>query len=147
VTLVFARTRSAEAIHEALLDRRTAVYSGDRLIGGERFLKPIFDQSVKVLTAKVTLQGDRRAYVQVHNESDLDYQLERVEPPEGLQMPESIVLAAHRTVLMEVKAKKGHAAMTATVPLAYRVTNLMIGPDLPLQVTLPLEVTCTGEPK
>jgi hypothetical protein len=141
VTLVFAKARTAAAIHEALLARRTAVYSGDRLIGDKQFLKPIFERSIQVLNPKVTLQGQRRIYVQVHNGSDLDYRLERVDRPEAVQAPAGIVLPAHRTVLMEVRAQNGQAAVTTTIPVAYRVTNLLVAPDQPLQVSLPLEVT------
>jgi hypothetical protein len=140
VTLVFAKARTADAIHEALRDRRTAVYSGDRLIGDEQFLKPIFERSVTVLTPQLTLQGQRRAYAQVHNDSDLDFQLERREGSDALQAPQTLTLPAHQTVLMEVKARRGQTG-TTTVPIVYSVTNLLVGPDQPLSTRLELNVT------
>ncbi len=55
LTLVFAKERTLASIKEALFDRRTAVYFGDRLIGEERFLRPLFDLSVKVMNPAITL--------------------------------------------------------------------------------------------
>ena len=47
-TLAFATERSVPARKEALQARRTAVYSGPRLIGDEQFLRPLFDGSIQV---------------------------------------------------------------------------------------------------
>jgi predicted metal-dependent phosphoesterase TrpH len=140
VTLVFAKARTAEAIHEALLDRRTAVYSGDRLIGDQRFLAPLFERSIHVVTPPLEIKGQERHYVQIHNESDLDYLLERAEELTALQIPATLTLPAHQTVLLEISGRKGQGGGEQTLSLPYRVTNLLVGPDEPLQTRLPLKV-------
>ncbi len=61
LTLVFAREYTAEAIKEALFERRTAVYSGELLIGEEPYLRPIFEQSVTVKNPAITVRGQGRA--------------------------------------------------------------------------------------
>lgn len=48
VTLVFAKERSAESIHEALKAGRTAVLHNDSLFGSKDFLEPLFQQSVRI---------------------------------------------------------------------------------------------------
>ena len=48
MTLVFAKERSAEGIREALNNRRTAVFVGEKIIGEEAWLKELFKSAVKV---------------------------------------------------------------------------------------------------
>jgi 3',5'-nucleoside bisphosphate phosphatase len=141
LTLVFARERTAEAIREALFDRRTAVYAGDRLIGHERFLKPIFEESIHVLNPAFQLRDRQRVYVQVHNRSDIPYQLELAGTVEGLSLPKTVSLGAGRTVLVEVRAGDKVAPGQRRLQLPYHVTNLLVGPDTSLLIQIPLDVT------
>jgi 3',5'-nucleoside bisphosphate phosphatase len=140
LTLVFARERTAEAIREALFDRRTAVYAGDRLIGHERFLEPIFRESIRVLNPSVRLQARQRVYLQIHNQSDISYQLELTATVDGLSLPNTVTLTAGRTVLFGIRAHDLVAPGQRQLRLPYRVNNLLVGPDTPLHVEIPLEV-------
>jgi len=139
ITLVFAKERSPGAIKEALFARRTVVYSGNRLIGEEPFLRPIFEKSIKLDHSSVTLSGRKGLLIQISNSSDLDYELELSGEPTSVQSPRRIVLVAGKTVLMELKAAAGGLKNEAAT-LKYKVTNLLVGPDEPLVVTLPLQV-------
>jgi 3',5'-nucleoside bisphosphate phosphatase len=141
ITLVFARERTAASIREALFDRRTAVYADDRLIGHERFLEPIFQESIRVVNPAIRLQGRQRVYVQIHNKADIPYQLELAGTIEQLSLPKTVTLGAGRTVLLEVRASDQGISGQREVRLPYRVTNLLVGPDIPLQVEIPLNVT------
>jgi hypothetical protein len=143
LTLIFARARTPEAVKEALFARRTAVYSGNRLIGDETFLKPIFEQSVRFNRKRVSLKGAQSVTLQVSNSSDVDYELERIEAHPGLGAPWKIVLPALKTVLFEVHGRKSTANEQQAEPLKYKVSNLLVGPDKPLEVSLPLEITLT----
>jgi hypothetical protein len=141
LTLVFATARTPEAIKEALFARRTVVYSGGKLIGDEQFLKPIFERSIQFNKATVTLKGRERVYLQINNTSDVAYELERGEEAADLQTPGSLTLAAGKAVLFEVRARTATMEGTRRLNLNYRVKNLLVGPDKPLTVDLPLEVT------
>lgn len=141
LTLVFAKERTREAIKDALFARRTAVYSGEQLIGDEQFLKPIFVSAVKFVKNSVKITGKDKYFLQLANTSDITYELERVGDVADLTTPKSLRLAGNRTVLFEVKAKANAANGTKQIAATYRVKNLLVGPDEPLTVTLPLEVT------
>jgi predicted metal-dependent phosphoesterase TrpH len=141
LTLVFAKDRTPEAIKEALFARRTAVYSGARLIGEEQFLKPIFTNAVKFVKASVTITSKDKHFLQLANSSDITYELERVADSADISTPKSLRLASNKTVLFEVKAKAAAANGTKQIAATYRVKNLLVRPDEPLTVTLPLEVT------
>lgn len=140
LTLVFATERSHAAIKEALFARRTAVYSGEKLIGEEHFLKPIFERSVKFVKPTIKMTSKDRYYLQIANASDITYELERVSETADITTPKSLRLAGNKTVLFEVKAKATAANGTKQINATYRVTNLLIGPDEPLTATLPFEV-------
>ena len=143
LTLVFAKERSAASIKEALFARRTVVYSGEKLIGDEQFLRPIFERSIRFNKTSVTLKGKNREYLQVSNTSDVIYELELASELEEMQSPKTLVLPAGKTVLFELRGKSTTADETKRFALNYRVKNLLIGPDKPLSVDLPLEVKFT----
>ena len=140
LTLVFAKDRTREAIKEALLAHRTVVYSANRLIGDEQFLKPIFEHSIQFNRTTLTLTGQKKVLLQISNSSDVDYELERVGDPGEIKTPKSLVLAARKTVLFEVSATSGAPGGERKFASAYAVTNLLVGPDQPLVVRLPLIV-------
>jgi len=65
MTFVLAKEHTAAALREALFDGRTVVYSGDRLIGEERFLRPIFERSLHILPPRIPLKGKGKIYAQI----------------------------------------------------------------------------------
>jgi len=139
ITLVFAKERSLAGIKEALFARRTAVYSANRLVGDEQFLRPIFEKSVSLDRETVTLRGRKAVLVQVSNASDVDYELELVKKRAAFNAPERLILAARKTVLLQLSGK-GSSKETSESSLDYRVMNLLVAPDQPLAVSLPLKV-------
>jgi predicted metal-dependent phosphoesterase TrpH len=141
LTLVFAKEHTAKAIKEALFARRTAVYSGNRLIGDEQFLRPIFNQSVRLKQTSATIKGKQAVLLQLSNTSDLDFELERAGDLPEISLPQSVRVPAHKTVLLELKGKADAATGRHPLVLEYRVTNLLVGPDEPLSARFPIEVT------
>ena len=71
MTLVFAKERSAEAIREALNERRTAVYWKEHIIGEEKYLKELFENALEI---NVTKTGNT-AQITLKNKSDLTFRL------------------------------------------------------------------------
>jgi hypothetical protein len=146
LTLVFAKERTADAVKEALFSRRTAVYAGDRLIGDEQFLRPIFERSMRLSQSKLALQGKQRGHLQIRNRSDLDFHLERVHELEEVNCPRKLTLPAGKTVLFDVQGKSHTTQGTRRLRLPYRVTNLLVGPEMPLSIQIALRVEFTPEP-
>ena len=73
MTLVFARSATPEAIHEALKERRTAVYHEDFVIGEEIYLKELFENALEWST-----KIDKNVVtVTVKNNSDLTFRLKK----------------------------------------------------------------------
>jgi hypothetical protein len=122
------------------LDRRTAVYSGNRLIGESRFLKPIFEASIRVMPQPLEFKGKQTKNLQIHNASDIPYELEAVTKPDDLSVPDYIVLAPRRTVLFQVSSLATSLSDEREAKPVYRVKNLLVGPNAGLEVELPFRV-------
>ena len=73
MTLVFARSATAEAIHEALKERRTAVYHEDFVIGEEIYLKELFANALEWSMKR----NKNVVTVTVKNNSDLCFRLKK----------------------------------------------------------------------
>lgn len=75
VTLVFAKERTAEAIKDALMNRRTVVWYNNTLIGREEQLVPLINASLSV--SKAAYEGPSSlAIVTIRNTSDVEYVLQ-----------------------------------------------------------------------
>lgn len=146
MTLIFAKDRSLDSIRDALFARRTAVYSGALLIGDEAFLRPIFTRSIVVKNPEVTIEGDGRAYIQIRNYSDIEYELEFGDGIEEIKLPEDgLALQANRTVLLELKGTSEDRSGTKKFDIPFTVRNLLVGPDVGLEASFQIEVTFVPE--
>jgi hypothetical protein len=143
-TIVFAKSRTLEDLKEALFARRTAVYSGDRLIGDEEFLRPIFLGSLEVSKLKGSLRPGQRRSVQVYNRSSITYELERGGDSAELTGPAKLTLPAGKTVLLQLSSRKDAAEGTRKLSVPFKVTNLLVAPGTPLSASLEMEVTFTA---
>jgi hypothetical protein len=76
MTFVLAKELTQEAIKEALLERRTIVYSGGDLIGEEEWLKEFFNASIHCQLIKKDKKNDTRTF-SLTNLSSITYELRR----------------------------------------------------------------------
>jgi len=79
MTLVFARSRTPEAIREALNERRTAVYWKEFIIGEEKYLKELFENALEWDVKKTgnVANGGEEVRITVKNNSDLTFRLKK----------------------------------------------------------------------
>jgi len=136
MTLVFATSRTEEAVRDALFSGRTAVYTDNLLLGKEEFLKPIFQNSVEIVNNDLVLNGDGTFYLQVKNKSEVPFYLVSKEQPEGLEYPKEITLYPERTIIMQIKVSSQNINDPPEVKLRFLVKNLIINKDTGLPVEL-----------
>jgi len=141
MTLVFAKDKTEQSIKEALFARRTAIYHKNFLIGKADFLKPIFEQSIRIINPNITIKGKGEMNLIVNNHSQIDFELVSGETSGEISVPRSVTLAAEKTVLLRIAVKKGTADGTKDIRIPYRVRNLLAEPDKGLDVELPVTVT------
>jgi hypothetical protein len=140
MTLVFAKDSNEDAIKEALLARRTAIYYKNSIIGAEKYLGPIFDKSVQIPEAEVTIRGKGKAYLRIRNNSEIDLELVANGSPEHIAIPGNITLYGDRTVLLAIGGKEQTLSGTEKIRIPYRVKNFLVAPEEGLRVELAITV-------
>jgi hypothetical protein len=129
MTLVFAKERRLASVKEALVERRTAVWFQDQLIGRQELLEPLFAQCIRV--AKPHLRSKDAVWVVIRNLCDLEIKLQRT----GKLGPPQVTLPARSTIL----AKIGLRTPQEPAELSYTAVNFLIAPGKGLPVTLKIE--------
>ena len=134
MTLVFAKEKSIEAVKEALVKGRTAVWFEEQLIGRKKFLNAIFKESVEI--GKPYNKYRDSIWVEIRNNSDIAIDLERA----GTLGPSQLTLAANATTILKtgIGAKADEAP--AQIELSYTTRNFLIAPDKGLPVTLTIRL-------
>lgn len=146
ITLVFSKDRTAVAIKEALFARRTAVYTGNVLIGERRYLAPLFEESIDLISSRTQIEGTGTSYVQIHNRSEIDFELVGGSQLEEFEFPHQLILKAGRTSLLPLKGTSVDRQGSQTFKLKYTVSNLKITPDdeLPIELSVDVEFIPAG---
>jgi hypothetical protein len=125
LTLVFAKDRTLEALHESLKERRTAVWFNDQIIGRQEWLAPLLNGCVSI--AKPHMRSKDAVWVEMRNTSDVDVKLKRT----GKAGPAELVLPAQSTSVVKI----GTSNPGEPIELAYEATNFLIAPNTGLLVT------------
>ncbi|MGD8452370.1 MAG: Sb-PDE family phosphodiesterase [Phycisphaerae bacterium] len=126
MTLVFAKERTVEAVRDALFAGRTAVWCENRLIGRSAEMEQLFPACVRVRAPHY--RTDKHIWVRIDNFCELDLELQRI----GEQGPREIKLPAGATTLLRFDVP----AETLSAGLSYRVMNMWVGREKPLEVKL-----------
>ncbi|MCY1720737.1 Sb-PDE family phosphodiesterase [Prolixibacteraceae bacterium Z1-6] len=124
MTLVFAKSRTLGGIKEALFKRRTAVYFGNTLMGQSSVLEPLFFGSLDFKKAALKLTNKENKVVNIKNNSDVDYELELVQPGVGFDAPETITLKAHHVTPLALSGNSEEINDAQNIDVYYRVKNM-----------------------
>ncbi|MCP4589254.1 MAG: PHP domain-containing protein [bacterium] len=126
LTLVFTKERTLEAIHDALVAGRTAVWAGNRLFARQEWLEAIFVASVDVEPPHHRTDKDLR--LRMHNRSHCAVEMQRIGPGS----PDRITLPARATTLVRFKLTPEQTLEE----FPCRVLNYLQAPDQPLTTRL-----------
>ena len=144
MTLVFAKNSNEDAIKEALQSHRTAIYYKNSIIGEEKYLRAIFEKSVQIPNAEISIKGKSRAFIGIRNSSEVDFELVANGSPDYILTPGNITLYGDRTVLLAIEGKQKAHSGTETIRIPYRAKNLLVAPDECLRVELAITVKFVG---
>jgi hypothetical protein len=133
MTLVFAKERTAEAIHEALVERRTAIYHGEYIIGEEKYLKELFENSLEI---NVTKTGNT-AQITLKNKSDLTFRLKKTDSDRRLVYfrntdIEPVIVMPQSTLSSSVRLNDGITGGD----INFSVENFMVEPNTGMKYTI-----------
>lgn len=126
ITLVFAKERSAESIQDALMDKRTAIWVNNLIIGRQEHLEPLFFNAIE-LSRPHFVDGRRRKYVKIRNKTDFPIEFECTSGYAGGYF-DDVVLKPRTTQILLFKP--GATVIEASV------RNWLVGPEESLKVKL-----------
>ena len=124
-TLVFAKARTAEAIREALDNRRTAVFHKDLLIGEEQYLRQIFVNSIEITDIR---QGNNQITVSILNKSGLTFKLEKTAHDKNIVYFRDYEIKPHSRHSVTIRFNGDNDGK-----LNFKVTNLLVKPGKELE--------------
>jgi 3',5'-nucleoside bisphosphate phosphatase len=104
VTLVFAKERSEESLKEAMFAHRTATLFFNKLIGPEKWVEPLVNQSLQV--SEPFLRQDGFIYFEVKNSSDIEFTLVK-NGSDASGLPAKTILPRRSTIVARVKQEAG----------------------------------------
>jgi predicted metal-dependent phosphoesterase TrpH len=123
ITLVFAKERTPESIHEALLAGRTAGWFREYLFANEEILKQLLEQSIDV---SITGKNEKNITYKIRNHTDLVFNLHF--PVAGSDK----LLPGRSAILITLPAKENHDQVTlknllsrSEKPLTAQLSSLM----------------------
>ena len=128
MTLVFARNKSLEAIHEALKERRTVVYHDENIIGEEKYLKEIFENSLEIVSQE---KADNTVRITVRNKSDLTFYLKKTQHDTRLVYFRNYVIVPNGVHTITVRLQDGVTGGNVN----FRVENFLVRPNEGLNYT------------
>ncbi|MDD2764092.1 MAG: Sb-PDE family phosphodiesterase [Opitutaceae bacterium] len=140
MTLVFATAKTEIAVKEALLARRTVVFSCGRLYGDASLLRPLVQQSIELLTPVVVLHGGSQAIVQLRNRSAAPLRIEFTQAVAGITTPRKLDLDPQAITAFDLGLLADTKAGVRMLALACQVTNALTAPNQPLTIDLQLQV-------
>jgi hypothetical protein len=135
MTLVFARSKTEGGIKEALFSRRTVAWFNNTLVGRANLLEPLFFASLKIGIPSGKLQAGETKRITIENTSDVNYELELVQPGVGFDAPESLTLEAHRITPFEISGNSEQVSEMNELKVFYQVKNMMVSSSDNLVVT------------
>jgi len=129
MTLVFAKNATIESIHEALLERRTAVYHDDYIIGEEIYLKELFENALTWKTEKV---NDTTLRLIVKNNSDLTFHLKKTQHDTRLVYFREFTVVPHGEHTFTIKLQDGIQGGD----INFVVKNFLVQPNEGMKYTI-----------
>jgi hypothetical protein len=122
MTLVFAKDNSEQAIKEALINRRTAVYLNDMLIGEEVYLRAIVNKAVEIVGVT---NNKNTLIVEVKNHSEIPFQLQKTEHDPNIVYFRNYTIQPHARHKITIKLENGATGGKVN----FRVKNLLVKPN------------------
>ena len=131
MTLVFARNASIEAIHEALNERRTAVYWKDYIIGEEKYLKELFENAVEINVTKT----NNAAQITFKNKSDLIFHLKKTDHDARLVYFHDYTIVPNGVHTITVRLNEGITGGEVN----FSVENFLVQPNRGMRYTVRID--------
>ncbi len=139
MTLVFSKSRTQSGIKEALFGQRTLAWFGNTLVGNAIYLDQLFFASLEYDNSPLRLENKVRKYINIRNNSDIDYDLELVQPGIGFDASETLHLEAQHVTPIELTGNSDEVRQMKSLDVYYQVKNLITENGESLVITFSIQ--------
>ena len=135
VTLVFARSKNANSIKQALEERRTVVWFKNRLIGLKENLIPLINSSLS--TGSATYSDETTiARFTIKNSSDVTFLLKNLSDYSFNNSDDLVEIPAQGTKYVQVKTLE----KVGVLNIGFEVLNALVGPNENAKINLKIRI-------
>lgn len=132
VTLVFAKEKTEASVKEALIQKRTALYFDDYIIARQALAEEFFKASLNISTLRSVRKAEHILIVKIFNKSEIPYRVRLSADYDIDHLPlGQVTLKPRDTTTITLKAMWKYPEKT---PLRFRVDNILVNPDEPLNM-------------
>jgi len=135
VTLVFVRSKNANAIQQALKERRTVVWFKNRLFGLEENLIPLINSSLSTGSATYS-DGTTIARFTIQNSSDATFVLNNLSDYSFTNSDNLIEVPAQGTKYVQVKTLE----KVGKLDISFEVLNALVSPNENAKINLKIRI-------
>ena len=135
VTLVFARSKNANSIKQALEERKTVIWFKNRLIGLKENLIPLINSSLSIGTATYS-DGTTIARFTIKNSSDATFLLNNLSEYSFTNSDNLIEIPAQGTKNLEVKTLE----KVSVLNIGFEVLNALVSPNEKAIINLKIRI-------
>ena len=135
VTLVFARSKNANSIKQALEERKTVIWFKNRLIGLKENLIPLINSSLSIGTATYS-DGTTIARFTIKNSSDATFLLNNLSEYSFTNSDNLIEIPAQGTKNLEVKTLE----KVSVLNIGFEVLNALVSPKENAKINLKIRI-------
>lgn len=136
MTLVFAKDKTVQAVKEALINKRTALYFEDYIIAREPEAESLFKAAIKVTTKREVRNGEPLLIVNLFNDSDIPFKIQASGEYDIEKWPMGqATLTPNDTTTLTLKAIWQYPKETV---LKMKVSNILVTPDRALETIFTL---------
>ena len=135
VTLVFARSKNANSIKQALDERKTVIWFKNRLIGLKENLIPLINSSLSTGTATYS-DGTTIARFTIKNSSDATFVLNNLSEYSFTNSDNLIEIPAQGTKNLEVKTLE----KVSVLNIGFEVLNALVSPNEKAIINLKIRI-------
>ena len=119
----------------ALFNQRAVVLYNNTLIGAAKYLEPLFFRSLEIEKKSLKLTNESSRSVQIKNNSDIDYDLELVQPGVGFEALSKLFLKAHHVTILQLNGNSEEVNQMEKLDVYYQVMNMITSPGDNLLIT------------
>ena len=135
VTLIFARSKNAKSIKQALDERKTVIWFKNRLIGLKENIIPLINSSLSTGTATYS-DGTTIARFTIKNSSDATFVLNNLSDYTFINSDDLIEVPAQGRRYLEVKTLENVNVLN----IGFEVLNALVGPKENAKINLKIRI-------